>query len=158
VAESKPFRGVAFNLSSLGYAVSQGFMKTLAPFDLHPREFALLRAVGFQEGRSQQALGDSLRIPRSRMVAIVDELEKRGLLERRPNPADRRVRELHLTGEGRRLLEQALAQAVAYEQEVSASLAADEREQLLDLLDRISIDLGIGPGAHPALRESDQND
>jgi DNA-binding MarR family transcriptional regulator len=153
VTTGKPFRGVAFSLSSLGYAVAQGFQRTLAPFDLHPREFAVLRSVGFEEGRSQQTLGDSLRIPRSRMVAIVDELEDRGLLQRQPHATDRRVRQLHLTDEGRNLLQQALQQAVAFEKQISAPLSRDEREQLLDLLDRISAGLGIGPGAHAALRE-----
>ena len=149
----KPFGGVAFKLSSLGYAVSQGFQRTLAPFDLHPREFAVLRVVGFQEGQSQQALGESLRIPRSRMVAIVDQLERRELLERQPHATDRRVRQLHLTDEGKDLLEQALSQAVAFENEVGAPLNAEERRQLLDLLDRIAGGLGIGPGAHAALRD-----
>lgn len=151
---SQPFRGVAFNLSSLGYAVSKGFKGILVPFELHPREFAVLRAVGTQEGQTQQALGDRLQIPRSRMVSIVDELESRGLVERHANPADRRVRELHLTTAGRKMLQQAFAQAVAYEDEVTAPLSAAEREQLLDLLERIAASLGIGPGAHTALREA----
>jgi DNA-binding MarR family transcriptional regulator len=151
---ARPFRGVAFNLSSLGYAVSAGFKQTLVPFDLHPREFALLRAVGFQDGQSQQALGDRLQIPRSRMVAIVDELETRGLIERRPHPTDRRVHELHLTDTGRHLLEQAFQQAIAYEQQISSPLAPEEREQLLDLLERLATNLGIGPGAHTALRQT----
>jgi DNA-binding MarR family transcriptional regulator len=151
----QPFSGIAFNLSSLGYAVSRGFQAILAPFELHPREFAVLRAVGFQEGQTQQALADRLQIPRSRMVSIVDELESRGLLERHPNPGDRRVRELHLAGEGRKLLERAFAEAVAYEEQVGGSLTAAERQQLLDLLGQVSANLGIGAGAHAALREDE---
>jgi DNA-binding MarR family transcriptional regulator len=88
------------------------------------------------------------------MVAIVDGLEGRGLLERRPNPNDRRVRELHLTDAGRQLLTQALQGAVAYEQQIGSPLSSEEREHLLDLLERVSASLGIGPGAHPALRDS----
>ena len=149
----EPFRGVAFNLSSLGYAVSKGFKAILEPFELHPREFAVLRSVAFEEGRTQQALADLLQIPRSRMVAIVDELEARGFLERRPNPADRRVRELYLTDAGQKTLGQAFEQAVAYEQQVGAPLSAAERAQLLNLLERIAGELGIGAGAHTALRD-----
>lgn len=150
---SKPFEGVAFNLSSLGYAVSKRFQGILEPFDLHPREFAVLRAVGFQEGPTQQALADRLQIPRSRMVSIVDELEARELLERRPNPADRRVRELYLTVSGRRAIDEAFAEAVAFERQVTESLTAAERGQLLDFLERIGSGLGIGAGAHPAMRD-----
>lgn len=145
--------GVAFNLSSLGYAVSKRFQEILAPFDLHPREFAVLRAVGFQEGQTQQALADRLQIPRSRMVSIVDELEARELLERRPNPADRRVRELHLTAAGRKVIDQAFAEAVTFERQVTEPLTAAEREQLLDFLARVGSGLGIGEGAHTAMRE-----
>ena len=152
---NEPFRGVAFNLSSVGYAVSKGFKAILEPFELHPREFAVLRAVGFQEGQTQQALGEGLQIPPSRMVSVVDELEARGFLERHPNPADRRVRELYLTAAGRKTLDEAFERAVAYEQEVTKPLDGDERERLLDLLERISASLGIGPGAHTALREDD---
>ena len=154
----KPFQGLAFNLSSLGYAVSRGFTHTLAPLELHPREFAVLRAVGFEEGQSQQALADALRIPRSRMVAIVDELEARKLLERRPHPSDRRVRALYLTDAGQLLLEQAFAEAVAYEQQVGSALSPNERKQLLALLDRVSTSLDLADGAHAALREPVTND
>src|SRR4029077_17038122 len=101
-------------------------------------------------GQTQQALADRLQIPRSRMVSIVDELEARGFLERHPNPAARRVREIHLTAAGRKALDKAFEQAVAYEQNVTSPLDADEREQLLELLDRIASNLGIGPGAHTA--------
>ena len=153
----QPFSGIAFNLSSLGYAVSRGFQAILAPFELHPREFAVLCAVGFQEGQTQQALADGLRIPRSRMVSVVDELEARGLVERHPNPDDRRVRELFLAGEGRTLLDRAFAEALAYEEQVGAKLTAAERQQLLDLLGRVSSNLGIGDGAHAALREDDEH-
>ena len=150
----RSFRGVAFGLSSLGYAVSKGFKEILVPFELHPREFAVLRTVDVEEGQTQQALADRLQIPRSRMVGIVDELEARALLERRPNPADRRVREIYVTEAGRSVLTQAFEQAVAYERHVTEPLAAEEREQLLDLLERIGVSLGIGPGVHTALRDS----
>ena len=92
------------------------------------------------------------------MVAIVDELEQRGLLERRANPNDRRVRLLHLTDTGRQLLQQAFAQALTYEQQISAPLSTQERDQLLDLLERIANAIGLtAGGAHPALREPADN-
>jgi DNA-binding MarR family transcriptional regulator len=143
-----PFRSVGFNLSSLGYAVSRGFRATLAPLQLEPREFALLRAVAAAEGNSQQAIGERLQIPASRMVAFVDALQQRGLLERRPNPQDRRANALHLTGKGRDLLAKGMTAAIAFESELCADLDQPEREQLLDLLQRIAPQLGLRPGAH----------
>ena len=145
-----PFRVVGFTLSSLGYAVARSFRETLAPLQLEPREFALLRAVSAAEGQSQQAIGERLRIPPSRMVAFVDALEARSLLERRHNPLDRRTRELHLTEDGRELLASAMELATEYEMHLCAELSGEEREQLLDLLQRVGAQLGIAPGTHAA--------
>jgi DNA-binding MarR family transcriptional regulator len=105
-------RSVGFTISGTGYAVARRFRHTLAPLALEPREFALLRAVGAGEGSSQQAIAEGLQIPASRMVALVDALEARGLLERRLNSVDRRARALHLTADGRKLLERAFALAL----------------------------------------------
>ena len=148
-------QSVGFTLSSLGYAVAARFRATLAPLELEPREFALLRTVAAAEGRSQQAVGGLLQIPASRMVAFVDALEARGLLERRHNPLDRRTRELHLTDRGRSLLERALALASDFERELLADLSPQDREQLLALLQRIGLRLGLLPGVHAAHQGGD---
>ena len=147
---SEPFRSVGFTLSSLGYAVARGFREALAPLDIEPRDFALLRVLATAEGDSQQTVGERLGIPSSRMVAFLDAHEARGLVERRQDPADRRIHALHLTEAGRELLARAFAIAVAYEQELCGDLNPSEREQLLDLLARVSLRLGLTPGVHAA--------
>ena len=150
---STPFQAVGFLVSSVGYAVGRRFQQVLAPLELEPREFALLRGVGAFEGQSQQAIGERLQIPASRMVAFVDALEARGLLERRHNPLDRRTRELHLTRAGRKLLERAFTLAGGLENELCAQLSAAEREQLLELLRRVGAQLGVPAGVHAATLE-----
>ncbi len=145
-----PFRSVGFTLSTLGFAVAQGFSETLAPLGIEPRDFALLRAVGAAEGSSQQAVGERLGIPPSRMVGFVDALEERELLERRAHPNDRRARALHLTPAGRTLLAGAFEAAVAFESELCAGLAPGERESLLDLLATVTATIGLRPGVHAA--------
>ncbi len=140
---------VGFVLSSTGYAVARRFRETLAPLELEPREFALLRAVGAAEGQTQQAIGERLGIPASRMVAFVDALEARALLERRANPIDRRARALHLTSAGSELLNRAFVAAAGLEQHLCAVLSAAEREQLLELLGRVARQLGLASGASP---------
>ena len=106
--------------------------------------------MGAAEGQSQQAIGERLRIPASRMVAFIDSLEARGLLERRPHPTDRRARALHLTEDGRALLAEAYAAAVAFESDLCAGLSAGERERLLELLGTGRRTLGLPPGVHAA--------
>src|SRR5262249_40073556 len=111
-------------LSTLGHAISRRFMNALQPLELHPREFAVLRVVKANDGRSQQMLAARLHTPPSRMVAIVDELESRGLIERRPSPDDRRVRTLYVTKRGQSMLEDAFAVAVEHERSISEVLNA----------------------------------
>ncbi len=155
VAERKPtppFRSVAFLLSSLGFAVSRGFHRMLEPLELEPGEFALLRAVDASGGEAQNALAERLHISPSWMVAIVDELERRELVERRPHARDRRVRNLHLTPAGKKLLRQAERKARQFDRQVTDPLSETELQDLLDLLQRVAAGLDLQPGAaHAAL-------
>jgi DNA-binding MarR family transcriptional regulator len=147
----RPIRTVGFLLSQLGFQTSKRFAERLAPLELNPRTFALLGRVDAAEGESQHALAAALRLPPSRMVSLLDELEKRGLVERRPDPADRRVRALHLTAAGRRLLEKAKKVAAEHEAEICADLDADQRRQLLELLGRVAASQDLAAGVHPAI-------
>ncbi len=147
-----PFRSVAFLVSSLGYAISRRFHEVLGPLELEPGEFALMRAVAASEGESQNALAERLHISPSWMVAVVDQLERRELLERKPHARDRRVRNLGLTAAGKKLLKQAERQAQEFDGQVTDPLSEAELEQLLDLLGRLAASLDLQPGAHAALR------
>jgi DNA-binding MarR family transcriptional regulator len=87
------------------------------------------------------------------MVAIVDDLERRELLERRPHERDRRVRNLHLTAAGTKLLRQAERKAQQFDGQVTDPLSEAEMEQLLALLQRVAAGLDLPRGAHAALRD-----
>jgi DNA-binding MarR family transcriptional regulator len=149
-AAGSPAHSVGFTLSSLGHAVARRFRETLQPLGLEPREFALLRAIAPAEGASQQEIAERLQIPPSRMVAFVDALEQRGLVERRANPDDRRARALYLTNKGRKLLPTAFALAGQLEAELCARLSPSERTQLLALLRSVGQQLDVDPGVHAA--------
>src|SRR3954451_787737 len=95
---------LGFLLASVGFGTGYRFREVIAPTGMQPREFAVLRQVAIEQGISQQACGHALKVAPSQMVALVDVLEDKGLLERRPDPADRRVRALHLTSTGRNAL------------------------------------------------------
>jgi DNA-binding MarR family transcriptional regulator len=153
--ETPPFRSVGFMLSTLGYTVSRRFHDVLVPLELEPSEFAVLRAVGAGEGQPQQALAERLHISPSHMVAVVDELERRNLVERRPHSDDRRVRTLHLTAAGKKHLGRAIEVATQYEKLITQPLTAKERAELLGLLDRVAKGLDVKPGAHAALRDKE---
>jgi DNA-binding MarR family transcriptional regulator len=151
-AERAP-RSVGFLISQLGFFSSKRFIDALEPLGIGPRDFSLMRFVDASDGQSQHALAERLGIPPSRMVALVDGLEEMGLLERRPDPDDRRVRGLFLTRKGRTVLEKAGKIAIDYETQLCAGINREERDQLIDLLQRLQVtqtDLG---GVHPGMSE-----
>ena len=147
----RPPRSVGFLISQLGFFSSRGFMEALAPVGIDPREFLLMRFVAAAEGQSQQALAERLSVPASRMVALVDRLEQEGLIERRPDPDDRRVRGLYLTRKGRGVLERAGKIAIDYETRLCAGINREEREQLIDLLQKLQVSHTELGGVHPGL-------
>jgi DNA-binding MarR family transcriptional regulator len=154
---SKPMQGdrapssVAFLLSQVGIYASQRFARRIAEIDLHPPLFRVMNVVDAAEGLSQQAIAEAIGAPPSRMVAIVDELEQRGLLERRPHPGDRRVRALYLTAAGRRLLARGRRIAMEHEEELMRGLGETDRSRLVSLLQKVVEEQEIGRGVHPGL-------
>lgn len=151
VAPDRPPRSVSFLVSQLGFVGSRGFAEALRPLGIDPREWSLLRYVAASEGQAQQTLAERLAIPASRIVALVDRLEEAGLIERRPDPTDRRVRALHVTAEGRRVLGRAIEAAIAFEKQFCAALEPAEREQLIDLLQKVQAGQVALRGVHPGL-------
>jgi DNA-binding MarR family transcriptional regulator len=144
---------LGFLLSQVGLYAARRFAQRLAAIDLHPPLFRVLNAVDAAEGESQQAIGEAIGAPASRMVAIVDELEQRGLVERRPHPGDRRIRALYLTAAGRKLLARGRRIAMEHEEELTGGMSEADRKRLIALLQRVVEEQGIGAGVHPGLSE-----
>jgi DNA-binding MarR family transcriptional regulator len=142
---------IAFLLSQVGILASQRFARRIAEVGLHPPQFRVMNMIDAAEGCSQQAIAEAIGAPPSRMVAIVDELEQLGLLERRPHPTDRRVHALYLTTEGRKLLSRGRKVAAEHEEELMRGFSATDRKQLAAFLRRVVDEQGIGSGVHPGL-------
>jgi DNA-binding MarR family transcriptional regulator len=142
---------LAFLLSQVGIHASRRFAERIAAVDLTPPLFRILNLVDAAEGKSQQAIGEAIEVPASRMVALVDELEQRGLVERRPDPADRRVRALYLTRKGREALSRGREIAKEHEEDLTRGLAPEDRERLVALLQKMVDEQTLGTGVHPGL-------
>jgi DNA-binding MarR family transcriptional regulator len=147
----RPFLSVAFTISTTGYALRQRFHELLEPLGIDAQDLGLLQALGRREGVTQQAIADQINVAPSRMTVLLDALEQRGLLERRPNHNDRRARALFLTPQGHELLARAFAIALEHEQQLTSDLTDNERTQLLNLLARIGAHVGIPPGVHTGM-------
>jgi DNA-binding MarR family transcriptional regulator len=133
----------AYLLVQLGLLLARQFGERLVPFGLEPRHAGMLTRLAAHEGLSQQALSELIGLNPTRMVFLVDELEQRGLVERRRNAADRRSYALYLTAQSRDTLRQIQAAGNRHQDEIGASLTQAERIQLASLLRRLATEQGI---------------
>jgi DNA-binding MarR family transcriptional regulator len=108
--------------------------EVLKTIDLTTATFGVLNVLGARDGAIQQQLSTDMGIDPSAMVTLIDELESRGLAQRRRRPGDRRAWEVAITPEGRRTLQRAKRLATEVEDEVLGGLTSGERTQLLTLL------------------------
>lgn len=143
---------VAFLVAQLGGLASARFAERLAPLGLTPSQAGLLRAIGAEPGRSQQAVAAQLGLLPSRLVLLVDELERDGLLERHRNVTDRRHYALHLTPAGQDRLGEIGKLAHRHGRDLLASLNEDDRATLGRLLGQLAAAHGLSPGVHPGYR------
>lgn len=151
-AKPAPPVGAAFLLAQLGAHAARLFAERVGDVGLTPAQAGLLRMLAGAPGRSQRQLADDLGMPPSRFVPFADELEERGLIERRKNPDDRRLHALHLTDQGRKLLGELRTVGMAHEQQVCRALSPEEHQQLIALLKRVAQDQELTPGVHPGYR------
>jgi len=120
-----------FDEAAAGHALTGAQAKLLALLSLGPLPM--------------RKLARKLRCEPSNVTGIVDRLESRGLVERRPDPADRRVKVAAATDEGRRVA-RGLRDSLRFAREPLAALSEEERLALRDLLRRM---VGPEPESEP---------
>jgi DNA-binding MarR family transcriptional regulator len=132
--------------SLLGYALRRAQSAVFADFGatfeqageaLTPGEFGLLVLVDRNAGLSQTALARALGIDRSTLVPILDRLQGRGLLVRRPSPTDGRTHALALTAPGTKILAQFSRLVRSHERRIARGLSSDETRVLIALLEKV---------------------
>lgn len=112
-----------------------------AASQLSPAQFDVLSHAAVAPGLSQQELADRLLVTKGNVCGLIDRMERGGLVERRPDPADRRRNQVHPTEKGERLF---LISAPALEAEIAnamGTLSSGEQRQLRRLLGRLDRDL-----------------
>ena len=105
----------------------------LAKVGLRVRSYSVLALAADESRPSQRDLADFLRLDPSQVVALVDDLQARGLVTREPDPNDRRANVVVATADGRELCARARLAAEQAEEKVYAGLTAAERERLAAL-------------------------
>lgn len=112
-------------------ALSLAYMNNaLRDVDLRPRAYSLLAIAAADTRPTQRELSEFLQLDPSQIVALIDSLEKRGLVRREPDENDRRAKVLVATEEGKKLAEQAHETVARSNDEWFARIPADARAQL----------------------------
>ena len=100
--------------------------------------YSVLIALDRSAIRTQAALAEAIGADKTRIIAILDELQQRGLIERVADPEDRRARLLAITSEGRRVKEATQAAIQRGEERWLATLSATDRAVFLRVLQQLS--------------------
>lgn len=132
--ESDIERLLGYNLKRAYMIVRDDFRNQVEQSVLSPRAFSVLTLIVESSGMTQSEVARQLGIERSGLVAIIDDLEARGLAERRAVPGDRRAQALIASEAGYELHAQILARVQAHERALLAPLDRAEQVQLLTLL------------------------
>lgn len=138
-----------FLLAQIGAHVANQFAERLKPLHLDRAHAGILRMLARNPGISQQDLAKHLRMHASRLVGVIDVLEEKKFVQRKPSPEDRRVYALHLTNDGFEQLQRVGEIARAHHRELLSALSEQERQQLTELLTRIANSQGLTEGVHP---------
>ncbi|WP_335981866.1 MULTISPECIES: MarR family winged helix-turn-helix transcriptional regulator [Streptomycetaceae] len=125
-------------LYRLGLRSGSLFNAGLEQHGLRLRHYALLRYLSAVEGARQRELSDRLGYDPSAIVSLVDDLQRLGLVERRPDPGDRRNRIVVLTKDGEQLLRDSEQDGARVTDDLLAPLGAEDRRTLHALLLRIA--------------------
>jgi DNA-binding MarR family transcriptional regulator len=121
-------------MKRLGMLMKERTVDAFEPRGLTPYHHAVLALLAEQPRETQGMIADALGFDRSHLVGVLDELEQRGLIERRRDPEDRRRHLVTLTADGRQTLQQLRAVSKEIEAEFLAPLDDDDRATLYRLL------------------------
>jgi MarR family transcriptional regulator, organic hydroperoxide resistance regulator len=138
MAESVGRRDLAAMIVPLGRALMAAELPVLRAHGVSMWGYSVLIALDDEPLRTQAALAESIGADKTRIIGVLDELQRKGLILREPDPADRRVRLLSITPEGRRVRESVQAAIQEGEERLLGLLPADDRRGFLCALGALS--------------------
>jgi len=130
---------VGYNARRATLVIIDAFLQHMAVYGLRPVDFSVLSLIAHNPGITSRQLCTSLNIQPPNLVGMINLLQRRELITRRPHPHDGRAMGLHLTPAGRKMMKQAEVTACELEDQATKRLSAAERKTLMQLLRKIYI-------------------
>ncbi|MEU4579216.1 MarR family winged helix-turn-helix transcriptional regulator [Nonomuraea sp. ATR24] len=134
---------LSFRLGAVGALVADQYAEALAVHGLKPKHVGLLGVLDLGLAASQLEIAKLMRVAPSLVVALADHLESMGAVERLRDPADRRRQILSLTGQGRDLLAECTAMALALDAKLVADLTSSQQGALSAALGHLAASHGL---------------
>jgi len=131
-------KSTGFLLKRLGFGIKERTFEAFEAEGANPYQHGVLCTLAESPRETQATIADALGYDRSWLVGLLDELEQQGLIERKPDPADRRRNVVTLRPEGKDRLLQLRQVSKRVEEEFFSPLTADERQQLHALLHKLA--------------------
>ncbi|MGV0741435.1 MarR family winged helix-turn-helix transcriptional regulator [Mycolicibacterium sp. XJ870] len=113
-------------------------LPVLKKHDVSMWGYAVLSALDRSSMRTQAALAEAIGADKTRIIRTLDELQQRGLIDRQPDPDDRRVRLLAITAAGRELKDAVQAEIQRGEERWLGELSAADRKVFLRVLQTLT--------------------
>ena len=113
--------------------------KDIERYDINPEHFAILEFLYSKGPHPVQKISETFSIPSGSITYVVDKLEKKGVVERRANPKDRRASNVVLTEKGEALFDEIFPKHVETISKNLAFVSNEEKEQLIVLLKKIGL-------------------
>jgi DNA-binding MarR family transcriptional regulator len=135
--EQPPSQRLTYLFKHADRRLAELHAESLASFNIHVRDLGVLLVIDRSEPASQQQIADRMGVDRTTMVAIIDSLEAKGIIARRPDVEDRRRNVIELTPAGQDILRQATAASDAAEAKLLAPLSTKDAQQLRRLIGRL---------------------
>jgi MarR family transcriptional regulator for hemolysin len=129
-----PYQGVGALLVEVARLLRRNFNRRAQDRGLTQTQWQALAHLSRDQGMNQACLADLLEVQPITAGRLVDRLEAAGWVQRRPDPADRRVQRLYLTSKAEPLLDDMRALAAATREEAMAGLPDRERRQMIQAL------------------------
>ncbi|MGV1046022.1 MarR family winged helix-turn-helix transcriptional regulator [Limnohabitans sp.] len=128
---------MGYNARRAALSIIELFLERLAPYGLKPVDFSVMTTIHHNPGVTSRQLCAALNLLPPNLVGLIQSLESRGLIERKPHPHDGRAVGLHATAKGQALMVQAEQTASDLEVEKTTRLTPAQRKTLLSLLQKI---------------------